>query len=157
MGKTDIIVSDATGLPIFGLRILTQRFYVITDLTLVSKVQRHPSISFDPLVLLAAERLCGASKNMLQTMRDKTKDGKKMHDSLMNEAHVLTHSMLRSQPILSSMVGNMLNVVSNELDHVQTGDLYSWVRRTVCLASTDALYGPCNPFRLNPELEDIFW
>ncbi|KAF9699632.1 hypothetical protein EKO04_002456 [Ascochyta lentis] len=55
------------------------------------------------------------------------------------------------------MVGSMLDVVSTELGHAQSGDLYSWIRHTICLASTDALYGPCNPFRVDPELEDAFW
>jgi hypothetical protein len=149
--------SESTGLHVFGLRLLRQRIYVITDLHLITKIQRHPTISFDPLVLLAAERLCGASKSLLQTMHDETKGGKKTSSSLMHESHVLTRSMLRSRANLISMVGDMLDVVSIELDQARTGDLYSWIRRTVCLASTDAFYGPHNPFRVDPKLENSFW
>lgn len=94
---------------------------------------------------------------MLQTMRDETKDGKKTRNSLMHESQLLTHSMLRSQPNLSIMGSSIMKVVSTELECAQNGDFYKWIRRTVCLASTDALYGPYNPFRLNSELESAFW
>ena len=154
---SNVSTSESTGRRVFGLRLLRQRIYVITDLHLIKKIQRHPTISFDPLILLAAERLCGASKGLLQTMYDETKGGKKTRSSLMHESHVLTGSMLRCRVNLISMVGDMLDVVSAELDHARTGDLYSWIRRTVCLASTDAFYGPHNPFRLDPKLENAFW
>lgn len=94
---------------------------------------------------------------MLQTMRKETKDGKKTRSSLMNESHVLTQAMFRSRPNLSVMVGSILNVVSNELNHTHTRDFFSWIRHTVCLASTDVIYGPSNPFRVDPQLENAFW
>jgi hypothetical protein len=136
---------------------LSKRIYVITDLSLISKVQRHRTISFDPFVLLAAERLCGASKIMLQTMREETKDGRKTRNSLMNESEVLMRRMFCSQANLSVMVSKVLEVVSKELAQAHAGDLFSWIRHTICLASTDAMYGPSNPFRVDPQLENAFW
>ena len=37
-----------------------------------------------------------------------------------------------------------------------TLDLYSWVHHTITLASTDAVYGPANPFQ-DPKVEKGFW
>ena len=35
-------------------------------------------------------------------------------------------------------------------------DLFSWMKRIVTRASTDAIYGDGNPFR-DPQVEDGFW
>jgi len=90
-------------------------------------------------------------------MQKETENGKKTRSSLMKESHVLMHSMFRSKPNLTAMVGKILNVVSNELHQTHTGELFSWIRHTICLANTNVVYGPSNPFSLNSQLEQSFW
>jgi hypothetical protein len=35
-------------------------------------------------------------------------------------------------------------------------DIYSWIRNAITVATTDAVYGPRNPYK-NPEVEQGFW
>jgi hypothetical protein len=46
-------------------RILRTVHYV----NLVSRIQQHPNMLLDPFILLATERLCGASRRTLKMMR----------------------------------------------------------------------------------------
>ncbi|KAL8722992.1 MAG: hypothetical protein Q9225_000608 [Loekoesia sp. 1 TL-2023] len=48
----------------------------------------------------------------------------------------------------------------NELESGTDGvvvDLFAWLRTAMTVASTEAIYGPQNPFSHQPELEDALW
>ena len=64
-------------------------------------------------------------------------------DSLRSMSETMTQSLERLFSGLNCEEGEIM-------------DLYRWTRHAVTIASTDAVYGPSNPFR-DPLVEDGFW
>lgn len=65
---------------------------------------------------------------------------------------------------LHKMNANALNYVSKQLDGIGGGgetfvvsNLFVWVRDLMTMATTEALYGPGNPFRGRPDLVQDLW
>lgn len=57
----------------------------------------------------------------------------------------------------STMINNLqISVDKLESQHNFSFDLYTWCRHTISVASTDAVYGPLNPFK-SGEIEPAFW
>ena len=52
---------------------------------------------------------------------------------------------------LDKLGGKCDNNVGDEIE------LFAWVRKDFAIASTDAIYGPKNPFSQNPDLQNDFW
>ena len=80
---------------------------------------------------------------------------------LQSETHSGMHIALAPGEALDRMNQPMLDVVAASLnslgaDSKVTIDLAAWTRHAITLASTDAVYGPTNPFK-DPEVEDGFW
>ena len=51
-------------------------------------------------------------------------------------------------------VSDILNTLASETP--KTIKLFEWVRKNIASATSDAVYGPRNPFR-DPEILDAFW
>ena len=63
---------------------------------------------------------------------------------------------------LDNMNRSMLTIMEgyfNELasEKHSTIDLFEWIRPRFSVASTEAIYGPGNPFKREPELGKDFW
>lgn len=69
--------------------------------------------------------------------------------------------MLGPGPALDEMTLTMSGNLSLCLDAIKPeGEvlpLYGWIKHMIAMVSTDAMYGPMNPFRLNPKIEKAFW
>jgi hypothetical protein len=133
----------------------TARIYVVCDTSIISEIQKQATISFDPFVVLAAERLAEVSEACMKLIQNGLKTQRS--SSIIGDTHFRVHKMLKPGPCLDQMVGVMLQTASEALKDITEVDLFDWTRRTVCLASTDAVYGPENPFRDDPTLEPTFW
>ena len=90
-------------------------------------------------------------------------DGDDGDSGLIPDTHRETWPTLAPGPQLDLMIQSMLSSLLIFLDEfagvgeATTTDLYAWVRRAFTLAGTETIYGPENPFSLEPQLENAFW
>ncbi|KAF4622730.1 hypothetical protein G7Y89_g14296 [Cudoniella acicularis] len=149
--------------PIYTLRLPGSRIYVINSPSLASVVQRQKRvIAFEPIPAQAAARMMGVSKAGVEVIsRNCTTDESYFGTFLratypalapgngleaMNRAavEVLAVSMER----LERWEGEgEIKVEIKEKIKVTEVDLWDWVRHEVLMATTEAIYGPDNPFR----------
>ena len=91
-----------------------------------------------------------------QSIRDKDFKRGFLHDM-----HHRLLATLSPGPALDEMNLAMSRNVLSVLDALNPDgeilNLYGWIKHTVSMVSTDAMYGPMNPFRLNPKVEQAFW
>lgn len=74
------------------------------------------------------------------------------------------HAAMSPGPDLDRMNEAMLTKFLPETDTFAAAkgqeielDLYKWIRKSFSMASTEAIYGPGNPFAKQPELAESFW
>ena len=75
------------------------------------------------------------------------------------------HLAMAPGPDLDRMNRATLSQMAVYFDEVGAGkdggevvvDLFEWIRPRFSIASSDAIYGPGNPLRRQPELQDAFW
>ena len=140
---------------------LSGRTYVVNSPDLITAIQRAPkSFSFDPIITSVSERLSIPSKHGIEAVRSHPngEDGKWgiTHDTLNAMRKTLTPGA-----ILDEMNEKMLTNVSAMLDGLDCREgmvtnLFEWARHTITRASTNAFFGPLNPFQA-PEIEEAFW
>lgn len=72
------------------------------------------------------------------------------------------HTAMAPGPNLDHMNQNMLSIMEGYFNELGARDdltveLFEWIRPRFTVASTEALYGPGNPFKRKPELGRDFW
>lgn len=141
--------------PIFSLYMLNSKVYVITSPALMLSAQRNnKAISFDPILTAAAQRVTGARGKTLHLLRDKQSGGHGLNATII---HAMQPALLGNG--LDRMNERMIRLLLpfvDELEHTSTVDLHMWCRHAVTMASTDATYGPLNPYK-DPAIENAFW
>ena len=140
-------------LEVYTLRMPHRNTYVVNSLDLVSSAQRNwTTLSFAPFVATFLKRLCLPSKTASQIV-DKNLFEEDGSWGLFTDTHHAMHHSLAPGPGLDELIASMLRDLSEGLeallkDHDEvTVDLYAWVETFITLASTNAVYGPQNPFR----------
>ena len=88
--------------------------------------------------------------------------GKEGKVGVTHETHKGMHREMAAGPNLDRMGKAMLSTLAPFLDEWAgeggwEGDLFDWIRPRFTIASTEAIYGEKNPFRLQPELAEAFW
>ncbi|KAI0104180.1 cytochrome P450 [Nemania sp. FL0031] len=141
--------------PIYTLKLPGVPLYVINSLQLIQRVDRHiTTVDFTPLQIQMCKKAICVSK-----------DG-------MDRISASENNYLRSFPRTAApgaMPGPGLNALgravartfADAFDRVEsqggiTVDLFEWIRRETFCASTNALYGPHNPFR-DPNIEKAWF
>jgi hypothetical protein len=143
--------------PAFTLDFLFMKIYVINTAKLVSAVQRnHRTISFDPFLRVAAERVSGIGGKALRLLVQEPKEGgHSLNNALL---HVMHPALLGSG--LDGMNRNMVANLQASIDGLAAErgafDLHMWCRRVITIASTDAVYGALNPYK-SQKVQDAFW
>jgi hypothetical protein len=143
-------------LPVFALNLFIVKVYVVNSASLVAAVQRnHKTISFGPFTIAVASRGAGI-----------TGDGLKLHEDPENGGAGLGIKVLHAMhPALLGSGLDMMNIDMikhlkasiDELEPEQTAiDLHLWCRHAIAVASTEAVYGPLNPYK-DPAIERAFW
>ncbi|MCJ1419943.1 hypothetical protein MMC32_006299 [Xylographa parallela] len=140
---------------------LTGRTYVVNSPDLITAIQRAPkAFSFDPIITSVSERVSIPSKHGIDAVR--------YHPNGENGQWGITHDTISAMratltpgAILDGMNEKMLANVSAMLDGLDCEggmvvNLFAWARHTITRASTDAFFGPLNPFK-PPEIEEAFW
>ena len=142
---------------------LNQRTYIVNSPQLVIAVQRHTkSLSFQPFVATMLPKLFLVDEKAMEIVK-RNMDADEGDWGLIPDTHRETWPALAPGPQLDLMVQNKLSTLLPFLDEfasageaITTVDLYAWARRAFTLAGTETLYGPENPFRSQPGLEDAF-
>jgi hypothetical protein len=148
---------DKFGLPIYTLRMPGARIYVVNSTNLIPVIQRQfRTIAFTPWAARAFKYAMGGSKTAKDIMEvDMTED----HGYLMSFDTAI-HPTVSPGPALDAMNRASVQAVTASLDRLRrqspiTVDMYKWIRHEVLLATTNAVYGPMNPYR-NPAVEEAW-
>ena len=155
---TEINASTRISLPAYTLGLLTQKVYVVNSLPLISAVHRNSrTLRFDPLVKLAAERLSGLDSEKLKAFDD---DEEKKRDNLSTATLKGIARALSPGPDVDKlnlrMLSSLQSLLNEAKDSQEPRNLLSWIQHVITQASTDAIYGPANPFA-DQKTEDAFW
>ncbi|PYI02046.1 cytochrome P450 [Aspergillus sclerotiicarbonarius CBS 121057] len=149
------MVTEKHSYPICTLDLVFSKTYLVTSPTLLQAIQRNRKyLSFDPFVSMTLERMAGIRGPILELFREKESGGQGL-------GHDVVHAMqptLTGRPLdrMNERMARMLLPLVNELAGLPTVDLHDWCRRVITAASTDASYGPLNPYQ-DPRIEKAFW
>ena len=146
--------SERYAYPIFSLDMVVGKAYVVTSPALLHAVQRNKALNFDLALALSGQRIGGVSGPGLQLLRDKQSGGQGLNQTII-------HAMLPTltgQPLdrMNQRMIQLLRPLVDDLATYKTVDFYSWCSHAITMASTEAFYGPLNPYKRR-EIEDAFW
>ncbi|KAF1996687.1 cytochrome P450 [Amniculicola lignicola CBS 123094] len=159
-GKFYTELRNKFNLPVYTLRIPFMRLYIINSTELIPAVQRQIRIlDFAPLEAKAAMNVMGASPEGRKILvRDVEGVGGFGYPILFDKA---IHPAVTPGPMLDAM--NRLSVLkvaeTVELLAAQapkTLKLFDWIKKEITHATTEAVYGPKNPFRDAKVREDYY-
>lgn len=97
-----------------------------------------------------------------QTNAIVAKEATKEKDAFMADIHDGMYEILGPGQELERMTKVTIETLGAYFDELSSEkglsiDLFAWIRRVFSISSTDAVYGPDNPFRHHADLEDAFW
>ncbi|KAI4844312.1 cytochrome P450 [Aureobasidium sp. EXF-8845] len=143
--------------PIVTIDFLVSKVYLVNKSSAVAQVQRNSKvITFDPFIDSAAERMVNVSPAGLKLLTGKENGGGDLNRKIVKAMHPALLG-----PGLDIANKNMVNNLVKSVDELastkgKTFDLYAWVKHSIAIASTDAVWGPKNPVR-DPANEAAFW
>ncbi|KAH8695302.1 putative cytochrome P450 oxidoreductase [Talaromyces proteolyticus] len=153
----DILSKKYPNLPAFTTSIFNFRTYTIASPSLIQAVQRNARlISFEPFLNVAAERMAGCSKHALEILREKRSGGQGGNQAVIHAMHSALFGQEQDKMIRSMIKG--VEVWNDGLAHkapIQI-DMFEWCREAITVASSDAMWGPLNPFK-SKYFRDAFW
>jgi hypothetical protein len=157
--------SSSFSKPIYTLLLPGAQVYIVNSPHLVAAVDRNAKhISFAPYVVQFAKRILIPSLEGLDALAANIKEDDGAWGcrpetlEVMHAALVPGEDLNRTTRALLESIDKFLSSDDISPDsHTQPIQLFSWVRRLVTIASTDAIYGSkANPF-LDPKVEAGFW
>ncbi|KAL8709343.1 MAG: hypothetical protein Q9220_005936 [cf. Caloplaca sp. 1 TL-2023] len=157
------VLSKKYTLPVFTLQTLGKRIYVVNSPDLISAVQKNAKVlSFNPFVSFMSPKIFDCGEEGMRAINENI-DGEKGPWGLLVDTSRGMHNALAPSDSLDWMTRTMLDKMQSFIDPLEAGekgmeiDLYKWVRTAFTVSSTEAVYGPKNPFNHIPGLEDAFW
>ena len=137
---------------------INAKIYVITEPLLVQSAFRSKSLSFEPFMEDFAERMLGVSDENMKLIRSKPEDEKV--PSFMRDFFDDVHTAMAPQHLhkMNAEALNNVAVTVNSLgDNLGLESLWIWLRTTLTVATSTALYGSHNPLLADPSLVDDLW
>ena len=137
------------------------KMYIVTSPALIQAVQKQPkALAFPPIEAKFACQICGSSPQARDILM-KNVNGEEGDWGLSMESYVAIKSALAPGEELDGMNRIMLSNIKVSLDALHEKydrkmHLSNWLRETITIATTTAVYGPLNPYR-NLEIRDAFW
>ena len=154
--------SGQSPLPIYTLWVMTGRIYIVSDARLASIIQRRSDIfSFDPFVIIAAERLAGVTNEGMKLVKQNVAAGH-LKPGLVFDLRDRMHEFLISSSSLERMSRSIFHNITATIQELGDNndsviDLFSWIKHTISITSTNTIYGPSNPFDTDPQVYAAFW
>lgn len=146
---------QAATLSIFGHKV-----YVIFSPSLAQAALRNRDLSFEPFVVLASHALANLEGRSLKLLRDGTISRAFFH-TLPSAVSAEPMSRMAATGLLSMTgeVEHLCHRIDSSVDgQVDIPDLFGYLKKTMTLAVTDALYGlKDNVFREDLTLIDNLW
>ncbi|KAL4907050.1 hypothetical protein BDW74DRAFT_190035 [Aspergillus multicolor] len=134
--------------PIFSINLILTRIYIVTSPALLQSMQRNSqTLSLDPFITYTTPRHAGIHGESLELLREKRTGGQGLNQTVM---HAMRQTLTgKSLHVMNQRMAALLTPFVDELLHSggEVVDLYDWVIRAVIAASTDASYGPLNPYK----------
>ncbi|KUJ19323.1 cytochrome P450 oxidoreductase, partial [Mollisia scopiformis] len=156
-------IRDKFGLPIYTLRMPGTRIYVVNSTTLITAVQRQPTIlAFPPIETKAAINVMGASEAGKEMLLQNTDPNEGNLDKSYEAAYSKAiHPVMSLGADLDSMSRAAIKSIADSLNGLarntpQVLELFDWVRHEVSSSTAESVYGPMNPFR-DSAIEAAFW
>ncbi|KAF2496755.1 cytochrome P450 [Lophium mytilinum] len=144
--------------PIFSLPMGPSQTYVVTSPALASQVQRSSkALSFNKLIVEITGRMVSFNSASMSILRGP--DLTQSESPFMQAVHEIIYTALTPAEIKEMSIDVLAQLTQrlNKVTNGEEGDLFLWVRKQFTVATTHALYGPSNPFALDPSLEAPFW
>lgn len=140
--------SAKTTHPVFSIKILSHKVYIIKSPELVSAIQRsYRTMSFDPLITRTAKCIGGINGPGLHLIREKTSQGQGLgHHTTVTMRPTLMGEGL--DQMNKTIIPSLQRSVQGLKDHRGGLDLFAWCSLTLTIATTEAVYGSLNPYRL---------
>lgn len=139
-----------------------QKMYVVTSPAFIQAVQKQPKIlAFPPIEAKFACQICGSSEKARQILM-KNVNGDEGDWSLSMESYAAIKGALAPGAMLDGMNCVMVeNVAASfgklaDAERVVRLGLAGWLRDTITKATTEAVYGPLNPYR-DKATQNAFW
>ncbi|KAL4884084.1 hypothetical protein BJY04DRAFT_215520, partial [Aspergillus karnatakaensis] len=147
-----ILAKQHPSLPVLCIDLFLTKVYLVNSPTMLQAVQRNKgTLSFDPFITFTAERAAGIKGRGLELLREKKAGGGGVNQAI-NHA---MHPTLTGKPLdrMNERMVKFLTPLIDELAKLDRVDLYAWCTHAITLASTEASYGPLNPYR-DRKIED---
>ncbi|KAK5119922.1 hypothetical protein LTR85_007248 [Meristemomyces frigidus] len=149
---------------IYTLPIFRFRMYIISSPDWVSVIYKSPQkISFNALVVPMVQKVFCMDQRTMEIMRENMNDEKGDHSGVLHRTHDMILQTMKPGPHLDELNRNFLEQLTPHVNGLakeggtEKIKLWYWLRHHFSLASAAAIYGPENPFALNPALEQDFW
>ncbi|KAK8078435.1 cytochrome P450 [Apiospora saccharicola] len=139
------------GLPIYTLRLPFQRIYVVNDTSLIPVLQKHwRTISFAALTA-SSGAVCGMSEHSARVMNH---DLKNEEGFSISWPRYIAPSLAPGSKDLDAINRKSVEVFSAELARQRaqgpkTTGLVEWSKHLMIRSTTEAIYGPSNPYKEN--------
>jgi len=136
------------------------RLYIINSTDLIPAVQKYYRIlDFAPMEAKVAITVMGASPAGKKVLIKKVDGVEDFSYAILFDKAI--HSAVSPGPGLDAMNRKSVQNVSDVLDELasetpRTIRLFEWVKEQITLATTDAVYGPKNPFA-DPRIREAYW
>lgn len=154
---------------IFTLPLPGSRLYIVTDPSLAAVVQRaSKALSFTPLVPDITKRVLGLDDRTVDIVKQNLDPLPGEDRGFLADVHDMLYTYLGPGEDLNEMsreasqdlykqVRQYVEVLKGQPDRSETVGLLDWVRHFVAAGTAMSLYGPNNPFEVDPRLEKAFW
>lgn len=138
----------------------------MTSPDLILAVQRNAkNLTFNHFIAAVLPRFLDVNDEVM-TIVKKNLHGDEGEWGVSHDIGKAIHTGLAPGPVLDSLTRNMvetLNPFMNDLAERSRGgegaiiDLFAWVKHSFGMSTTESIYGPENPYKIEPELHEAFW
>lgn len=149
---------DKHDLPIYTLRLPGSRLYIVNDTRLIPAVQKQVrALSFAPLLVRVFSHFMGFSKSALAIAGADAVE----HHGFVHQMTVQTSRALAPGPNLDALNAKAVSILNASLSAIAAKEaptvvkLFEWASHEIMMATTDAIYGPRNPFR-DPAVREAY-
>ncbi|KAI6834317.1 hypothetical protein KC340_g12935 [Hortaea werneckii] len=152
-------------LGLYTLRTIFGRMYIISSPSWTQAFHRaSKTLSFHDLVAPTLQSILGLDPGTLQIFTENLNNERGDRSGVLWEIHDLVKRVLApGSKSLQEVNQVFFDEIATHLNALPRGEgtepveLWTWVGRIVSMSSTSAMYGPFNPFALEPSLVDDFW
>ena len=162
-GEAHIFNRKSHGLSIYSLNLAGSIIYVATSIKLIKAVQKqHKILAFPSIAAQFVMIICASSEKANSILKTNV-NGEQGDWGYAMSFYKILHPSLSPGPTLDSMNRIMIQDIGACLERLKPRkgasrrlQLSKWLRHEVTMATTNAVYGPTNPFK-DGDVEAAFW